>query len=75
MARHIQFILIAWAFVFPKLQAQDISKLTIPTSPAFSILDFEPSAIMRPTSARGLAADVLNAFDKNGKLLLNLDSK
>lgn len=51
---------------------QDISKLTVPSSPAFSILDFEPSAVMRPTNARSLATDILSAFDKEGTLLMNL---
>jgi hypothetical protein len=59
-------------FGFTTIVAQDISKLTVPTSPAFSILGFEPSAIMRPTNAKSLATDILNAFDKNGKLLVNL---
>ncbi len=58
--------------VFKSLCAQDISKLTIPTSPAFSILNFEPSAIMRPTNVKSLATDILNSFDKDGKLKLNL---
>jgi hypothetical protein len=53
-------------------KAQDISKLNLPVSPAFSILDFEPSAVMRPTNAKSLASDVLNSFDKDGKLLMNL---
>ncbi|MCW3093369.1 MAG: hypothetical protein JWP81_4438 [Ferruginibacter sp.] len=54
------------------LYAQDTSNITVPTSPAFSILDFEPSSVMRPTNAKALAADVLNSFDQNGKLLMNL---
>lgn len=55
------------------LCAQDeVKKSTIPSSPAFSILDFEPTAVMRPTSNKDLATDVLNAFDKDGKLLMNL---
>lgn len=52
--------------------AQDGSKLTLPSTPAFSILDFEPSTVMRPTTNKGLASDILNSFDKNGKLLMNL---
>ena len=48
------------------------AKLNIPSTPAFSILDFEPSAVMRPTSNKDLAADVLNSFDKKGSLLMNL---
>lgn len=55
-----------------QLRAQDVPKLTIPATPAFSILDFEPSAVMRPSTAKSLATDVLNSFDKDGKLLMNL---
>lgn len=46
--------------------------LRIPNTPAFSILDFEPASVMRPTSAKKLSSDVLSSFDKDGKLLLNL---
>ena len=63
------------AFLFCILQqayAQEIPKLNIPSTPAFSILDFEPSAVMRPATAKALATDVLNSFDENGKLLMNL---
>ncbi|HUC82005.1 MAG TPA: hypothetical protein VMR70_13900 [Flavisolibacter sp.] len=52
--------------------AQEAARLTVPSSPAFSILNFEPSAVMRPVNARDLAADVLNSFDGDGKLRLNL---
>lgn len=52
--------------------AQDAEKLNVPASPAFSILGFEPAAVMRPTNAKSLATDVLSSFDKNGKLLMNL---
>jgi len=66
-------IVIILLFVIGKeINAQDISKLTVPSTPAFSILDFEPSAIMRPVNAKSLASDVLNSFDENGKLLMNL---
>jgi hypothetical protein len=65
-------ILVIGFFASQNLKAQDISKLTVPTSPAFSILNFEPSAIMRPTNAKSLATDILNSFDKDGKLKLNL---
>jgi hypothetical protein len=47
-------------------------KITIPSSPAFSILSFEPAAVMKPTSNKDLAADILNSFDKDGNLLMNL---
>jgi hypothetical protein len=54
---------------------QDVTgeqKITIPSTPAFSILSFEPAAVMKPTSNKDFAADVLSAFDKDGKLLMNL---
>lgn len=69
--KRIILILAPIFFFFKNTTAQDISKLTVPTSPAFSILNFEPSAIMRPTNAKSLATDVLNSFDKDGKLKLN----
>jgi len=72
MTRYISVVLFSNLFIFHNLLAQDISKLTIPNSPAFSILNFEPSAVMRPTNAKSLAADILNSFDKDGKLLMNL---
>jgi hypothetical protein len=65
-------ILVLLLFFFQNGYTQDAAKLTVPASPAFSILNFEPSSIMRPTDAKELAADVLNSFDKDGKLLLNL---
>jgi hypothetical protein len=52
--------------------AQQETQMTLPSSPAFSILNFEPSTVMRPTSNKDLGADILNSFDENGKLLLNL---
>ena len=65
-------ILIVFICMFQNTHAQDGGKLNVPVSPAFSILGFEPSAVMRPTSAKSLATDVLTSFDKNGKLLMNL---
>lgn len=47
-------------------------KPNIPSSPAFSILNFEPTAVMRPTSNKDLASDILNSFDEDGKLMVNL---
>lgn len=47
-------------------------QLTIPSTPAFSILSFEPAAVMKPVSNKDLATDVLSAFDQHGKLLMNL---
>ena len=50
----------------------DAKKLSMPSSPAFSILGFEPTAVMKPTSDKDLATDIMNSFDKDGKLLPNL---
>lgn len=54
------------------LLAQEENNLTIPSTPAFSILEFEPASVMRPGNPRELGADILNSFDENGKLLLNI---
>jgi hypothetical protein len=51
------------------VHAQD---LQIPNTPAFSILGYEPSAVMRPNNTKKLSSDILNSFDKDGKLLMNL---
>lgn len=44
----------------------------LPGSPAFSILKYEPSAVLRPTSYKEFSADILNSFDQEGNLLMNL---
>ena len=67
-----KIILLLTAFYAQQIVAQDVSKIGVPTTPAFSILEYEPSSVMRPTSTKKLSADVLNSFDKNGKLLMNL---
>jgi hypothetical protein len=46
--------------------------LRIPNTPAFSILGYEPTSVMRPTSAKKLSSDLLNSFDADGKLIMNL---
>jgi len=61
------------SLIFSQLTvAQEVSKLTLPSTPAFSILNFEPSAVMRPTNAKSLSTDVLSSFDKDGKLKMDL---
>lgn len=55
-----------------QLNAQDVTQMTIPSSPAFSILSFEPTAVMKPSSSKDFCANVLNSFDKDGKLKMNL---
>jgi len=52
--------------------AQQGDHTSIPSTPAFSILNFEPAAVMRPSNPKELSADILNSFDENGNLLLNL---
>ncbi|MFC4477343.1 hypothetical protein [Flavobacterium chungangensis] len=46
--------------------------LRIPNTPAFSILGFEPTSVMKPTSSKKLSADLLSSFDENGKLIMNV---
>lgn len=72
MKRWIYVVVLIIIMAPQLLFAQDEAKLTVPASPAFSILNFEPSAVMRPTTAKSLSSDILNAFDKDGKLLMNL---
>ncbi len=47
-------------------------EITLPSTPAFSILNYEPSAVMRPTNVKSLSSDILNSFDKSGRLNLNI---
>lgn len=72
MSRPVLCIFFTFLLLHQTAYGQDPSKLTVPSSPSFSILNYEPTAVMRPTNAKELAADVLNSFDKQGKLLLNL---
>jgi hypothetical protein len=54
------------------VSAQENNAVTMPATPAFSILEFEPSSVLKPGNLKDLATDVLSAFDENGKLLMNL---
>lgn len=74
MNNKIKYILLTYLlFHFNFLiKAQDAANMTLPNSPAFSILDFEPSAVMKPTNTKDFAADILNSFDKKGNLMMNL---
>ena len=67
MKKFILFLII-FTTIFSAL-GQDLS---VPNTPAFSILNFEPSAVMRPSSIKKLSNDILNSFDKDGKLIMNL---
>lgn len=52
--------------------SQDVQSLRAPSTPAFSVLNFEPSSILKPSSLKDIGTDVLNSFDENGKLRMNL---
>ena len=52
--------------------SQDIQSLRAPSTPAFSILNFEPSSILKPSSLKDIGGDIMNSFDANGKLKMNL---
>ncbi|MFL9844392.1 hypothetical protein [Flavobacterium rhizosphaerae] len=62
-------LFLIFLFINAAVWSQD---LQIPNTPAFSILDYEPSAVMRPNNTKKLATDVLNSFDESGKLKMNL---
>ncbi|MCV9385856.1 hypothetical protein [Reichenbachiella ulvae] len=44
----------------------------VPSSPAFAILDFEPTSVLRPTSPSELTTQLMSSFDENGKLNPNI---
>ena len=69
MIRHVLKIFISIFIFSQRINAQDLSKLTLPVSPAFSILDFESSSVMCPSNAKSLATDILNSFDSASALL------
>ncbi len=72
MRSHIALtVLLHFAVVTVSAQSADGPKLTLPSSPAFSILDFEPTAVLRPATNKDLATDLLSTLDKNGKLIAN----
>jgi hypothetical protein len=62
-----------WSLFFGYAQvfSQD-NPIALPSSPAFSIMDYEPASVMRPGNPKDLSTDILNSFDKDGKLLMNL---
>lgn len=64
-----QYILLVIGVISLSTSAQEIK---VPQTPAFSILEYEPSAVMRPTSIKKLSTDILSSFDADGKLLMNL---
>jgi hypothetical protein len=52
------------------LQAQE--HFETPSSPAFTILNFEPASVLRPTSPSELRTNVQAFFDKDGKFVPNM---
>ncbi len=74
--KHLPTSLLLFVCLLPSLafgqNDSNEQQITIPSSPAFSILSFEPAAVMKPTGTKELAADVLSAFGPDGKLLMNL---
>lgn len=69
MLKNIKHIFLLLGMFSIVAYSQDIQ---VPQTPAFSILEYEPSAVMRPTSVKKLSSDILNSFDANGKLIMNL---
>jgi hypothetical protein len=65
-------IIIVCLFGYGQLNAQQQPSLRVPSSPAFSILDYEPSSVLKPSSLKDLGTDILSSFDENGKLRMNL---
>lgn len=70
--KRLSQLLLICLLIAVKASAQNDTKLTLPATPAFSILDFEPAAVLRPTNNKDLGMDILNSFDANGKLKPNL---
>ncbi len=55
-----------------ELKAQETNENSVPSSPAFTILNFEPTSVLRPTSPAELRTSILNSFDDEGKFQPNL---
>lgn len=66
------FICFLYFFILSYANSQDVQSLRAPSTPAFSVLNFEPSSILKPSSLKDIGTDVLNSFDENGKLRMNL---
>lgn len=67
------FTLLSWFYLLCiSVFGQQEASLRLPSSPAFSILNFEPSSILKPGNIRDLGGDILNSFDENGKLRMNI---
>ena len=69
--KKIQLVTVSF-FLYTCSLAQDLQSLRAPSTPAFSILNFEPSSILKPSSLKDFGGDVVNSFDENGKLKMNL---
>jgi hypothetical protein len=64
--------LILGCVVIIKSYAQQPTHFETPATPAFTILNFEPVSVLRPSSPSELRANVLSFFDKDGKFIPNM---
>ena len=66
------FLILILAFITSQTFAQiddiKLNDLSVPTSPAFNILDVEPKSINRPTTPKALLTSVASGLDADGKL-------
>ncbi len=60
------------AFLMTSISVMAQDNISVPSTPAFSILNYEPASIMRPSNPKDLSADILNSLSRDGKLLMNL---
>lgn len=70
--RHRYLIVLVYTSCLSIAMGQNADLLSVPSTPAFSILNYEPAAIMRPSNPKQLSTDILNSIDSQGKLLVNL---
>ncbi len=69
--RKLLYVIVITILGFPSFGQNEIHH-QIPGNPAFSILDFEPVSVLRPSSPSELTTNILNSFDEEGRLKPNL---
>ncbi len=67
-----RLIIVLLLLSFLAARAQKEQHFETPSSPAFTILEFEPVSVLRPTSPSEVKANVLSFFDKDGKMVPNM---
>ncbi|UXP31642.1 hypothetical protein N6H18_14935 [Reichenbachiella agarivorans] len=72
MKQSILIFLIGFTISYGGYAQEEKIHHDVPSSPAFSILDFEPTSVLRPTSPSELTTNILTSFDENGKLNPNI---